>query len=48
MSAAAQTWLRVDGKAKTAKEAEIFKSVRKQRGLTGLVADGLRFARAWR
>jgi electron transfer flavoprotein-quinone oxidoreductase len=48
MSGIAQTWLRVDGKAKTAKESEIFKSVRKQRGLAGLVADGLRFARAWR
>jgi electron transfer flavoprotein-quinone oxidoreductase len=48
MSAAAQTWLRVDGKAKTAKESEIFKSLRKQRGLAGLVADGVRFARAWR
>jgi electron transfer flavoprotein-quinone oxidoreductase len=48
MSGVAQTWLRVDGKAKTAKESEIFKSVRKQRGLAGLVADGLRFARAWR
>jgi electron transfer flavoprotein-quinone oxidoreductase len=48
MSGIAQTWLRVDGKAKTAKESEIFKSVRKQRGLVGLVADGLRFARAWR
>jgi electron transfer flavoprotein-quinone oxidoreductase len=47
MSGIAQTWLRVDGKAKTAKESEIFKSVRKQRGLAGLVADGLRFARAW-
>jgi len=48
MSGIAQTWLRVDGKAKRAKEAEIFNSVRKQRGLAGLVADGLRLARAWR
>jgi electron transfer flavoprotein-quinone oxidoreductase len=48
MSAAAQTWLRVDGQEKTAKESEIFKSLRKQRGLAGLVADGVRFARAWR
>ena len=48
MSSIAQTWLRVDGKSKRAKESEIFKNVRKQRGLTGLIADGLRLARAWR
>jgi len=48
MSSIAQTWLRVDGRTKRAKEADIFKNVRKQRGLTGLIADGLRLARAWR
>ncbi|MDR3536316.1 MAG: FAD-dependent monooxygenase [Acetobacteraceae bacterium] len=48
LSGVAQSWLRVDGKAKRSKETEIFKAVRKQRGLVGLVADGLRLARAWR
>jgi electron transfer flavoprotein-quinone oxidoreductase len=48
MSGVAQTWLRVDGRAKRAKESEIVQKVRKQRGLAGLVADGLRLARAWR
>ena len=48
ISKAAQTWLRVDGKAKREKESEIMKTLRKQRGLAGLVADGVRFARAWR
>ena len=48
LSGIAQTYLRVDGKAKRAKESEIFKAVRKQRGLTGLIADGVRLARAWR
>lgn len=48
LSGIAQTWLRVDGRAKSAKESEIFKNVRKQRGLVGMIADGLRLARAWR
>ena len=48
LSGIAQTWLRVDGKAKRAKESEIFTTVRKQRGWTGLLADGVRLARAWR
>jgi electron transfer flavoprotein-quinone oxidoreductase len=48
LSSIAQTWLRVDGKAKRAKESEIFQSIRKQRGLMGRVGDGLRLAWAWR
>jgi electron transfer flavoprotein-quinone oxidoreductase len=48
ISKMAQTWLRVDGKAKRQKESEMIKTLRKQRGLAGLVADGVRFARAWR
>ncbi|PPQ35483.1 FAD-dependent monooxygenase [Rhodopila globiformis] len=48
MSTAAQTWLRVDGKAKKAKETEIIQRLRTQRGLTGMLADGWRLARAWR
>jgi electron transfer flavoprotein-quinone oxidoreductase len=48
LSNVAQTWLRVDGKAKRQKESEIVRTVRKQRGLVGLVADGVRLARAWR
>lgn len=48
LSGIAQTWLRVDGKAKRAKEGDIIKSVAKQRGWMGLIADGLRVARAWR
>lgn len=45
---AAQTWFRVDGKDKRAKEAEIFKSFRSGRSLTGLLADAFKLARAWR
>jgi electron transfer flavoprotein-quinone oxidoreductase len=48
MSATAQIWLRVDGKAKKAKESEIIQRLRKQRGLRGVLVDGWRFARAWR
>lgn len=48
ISGAAQSWFRVDGKAKREKETEILQSVRKHRGLAGLVADGFRLARAWR
>jgi electron transfer flavoprotein-quinone oxidoreductase len=48
LSGIAQTYLRVDGKAKRAKESEILSTVRKQRGWTGLIADGVRLARAWR
>ncbi|CAH2599517.1 Protein FixC [Rhodovastum atsumiense] len=48
LSKAAQTWFRVDGVEKKAKEAEIVKSLRRERGLGGLIGDAMKFARAWR
>ncbi|HYP63650.1 MAG TPA: FAD-dependent oxidoreductase [Acidocella sp.] len=48
ITAAAQTWFRVDGKDKRAKEAEIFKSFRAGRSLFGLLGDAFKLARAWR
>ena len=48
MSKAAQVWFRVDGKDKRAKEKEIIGTLRRQRGIVGLVGDVVRVARAWR
>jgi electron transfer flavoprotein-quinone oxidoreductase len=48
LSKAAQTWFRVDGKDKRTKESEILRSVRKQRGIGGLIGDAMKLARAWR
>lgn len=48
LSAAAQTWLRVDGIDKLTKEKEIFRSFRKGRTLRGLIGDAFKLARAWR
>lgn len=45
---AAQTWFRVDGIDKRAKEREILRSFRKARGLPGLIGDAFKLARAWR
>ncbi|MTJ79500.1 MAG: FAD-dependent oxidoreductase [Telmatospirillum sp.] len=47
-SAAAQTWLRVDGTDKRTKEKEILASFRKGRTLPGLIGDAVKLARAWR
>lgn len=48
LSAAAQTWLRVDGVDKLTKEKQILKSFRKGRTLRGLIGDVFKLARAWR
>jgi electron transfer flavoprotein-quinone oxidoreductase len=48
MSKAAQTFLRVDGKDKKAKEREIMGSFVKSRGLFGLASDAWKLARSWR
>ncbi|WP_298282048.1 FAD-dependent oxidoreductase [Acidocella sp.] len=45
---AAQTWFRVDGKDKRAKESEIIKSFTRSRSLSGLLGDAFKLARAWR
>ncbi|MCK8785000.1 FAD-dependent monooxygenase [Roseomonas sp. NAR14] len=47
-SQAAQTWLRVDGVDKRTKENQILGSLRRARGLRGLMGDAFRLARAWR
>ena len=48
LTAAAQTWFRVDGADKRSKEKEILKSFRKGRSLPGLIGDAFKLARAWR
>ncbi|MEE3624024.1 FAD-dependent oxidoreductase [Nitrospirillum sp. BR 11752] len=48
LSAAAQTWFRVDGVDKRAKEKQIFQSFREGRTLPGLIGDALKLARSWR
>jgi electron transfer flavoprotein-quinone oxidoreductase len=48
LTAAAQTWFRVDGVDKRSKENEILKSFRKGRTLSGLIGDAFKLARAWR
>ena len=48
ISAAMQTWFRVDGVDKKAKENAIAKSFRQERGFRGLVGDAFRLMRAWR
>lgn len=48
LSAAAQTWLRVDGADKLTKEKEIFRSFREGRTLRGMIGDAFKLARAWR
>ena len=44
----AQTWLRVDGVDKRAKEGEIIRDLRKSRGVRGMLGDAFKLARAWR
>ena len=48
ISQAMQTWFRVDGIDKKAKENEIVKSFFKSRRFTGLVGDIWSVARGWR
>jgi len=48
LSQAMQTWFRVDGIDKKAKENEIVKSFFKSRRFTGLVGDIWSVARGWR
>ncbi|MDX2204186.1 MAG: FAD-binding protein [Hyphomicrobiaceae bacterium] len=48
ISQALQTWFRVDGVEKTAKENEIVKSFFRTRKLTGLASDVWSLARGWR
>ena len=48
LTAAAQTWFRVDGVDKRSKENAILKSFRKGRTLSGLIGDAFKLARAWR
>ncbi len=48
MSQAAQIWFRVDGQDKKTKESQIMRSMRKQRGIGGLIGDAMKLARAWR
>ncbi len=48
LSQAMQTWFRVDGVDKKAKENEIVKSFVKTRSFTGLLSDAWTMARAWR
>jgi electron transfer flavoprotein-quinone oxidoreductase len=47
-SKAAQTYLRVDGKDKKSKEAEIMRTFVKTRGVMGLASDAWKLARSWR
>jgi electron transfer flavoprotein-quinone oxidoreductase len=48
MSNAMQTWFRVDGVEKKAKEKEIVKSFFRKRKFTGLISDIYSVARGWR
>jgi electron transfer flavoprotein-quinone oxidoreductase len=48
ISQAMQTWFRVDGVDKRAKELEIFRSFRSARTLLGMMGDAFRLVRAWR
>ncbi|MDR3463994.1 MAG: FAD-dependent oxidoreductase [Beijerinckiaceae bacterium] len=48
LTAAAQTWFRVDGVDKRSKENAILRSFRKGRTLSGLIGDAFKLARAWR
>jgi electron transfer flavoprotein-quinone oxidoreductase len=48
ISKAMQTWFRVDGIDKKAKEKEIFRSFRSARTLLGMLGDAFRLVRAWR
>ena len=48
LSQAMQSWFRVDGTDKLSKEKAIMKSFRRGRGLTGLIGDAFKLARAWR
>jgi len=48
MSAAAQSWFRVDGVDKRSKEKQIMQSFRSSRSLPGLLGDAFRLARMWR
>ncbi len=48
ISQAMQTWFRVDGVDKKAKEKAIFKNFRETRTLWGMLGDAWRVARAWR
>ena len=48
ISDALQTWFRVDGIDKRAKEVAIFRSFRTSRTLWGLAGDAFKLARAWR
>lgn len=48
LSQAMQTWFRVDGVDKKAKENEIVKSFFKTRKFTGLLSDAFSLARGWR
>ncbi len=48
LSNAAQAFFRVDGQDKKTKETQILKSLRKQRGIGGLIGDAMKMARAWR
>lgn len=47
-SEAMQTWLRVDGADKVAKENKIVAAFAKERKVTGLLGDALNLVRAWR
>ena len=48
ISEALQTWFRVDGIDKRAKEVAIFRSFRTSRTLWGMAGDAFKLARAWR
>ncbi|MDQ0326745.1 electron transfer flavoprotein-quinone oxidoreductase [Rhodopseudomonas julia] len=48
LSKAAQTWFRVDGLDKKAKEKAIVSSFRQARTLRGMIGDAFKLARAWR
>lgn len=48
ISKAMQTWFRVDGVDKKAKEKEIFRSFRSGRTLLGMMGDAFHLVRAWR
>lgn len=48
LTAAAQTWFRVDGSDKLTKEKEILRSFRKGRTMSGLIGDAFKLVRAWR
>ena len=48
ISDALQTWFRVDGIDKRAKEVAIFRSFRTSRTLWGMAGDAFKLARAWR